>query len=389
MARAGLCYAARVQTRTRNAIALAAFVAAAAAGLSVVARSRRTPELGGRTLDAIPSGALLVATADLAALRASPVGAPFLREGREIPGLGKVRDVCGFDPIDALEEAALAIPAAGDSGEFGLVASGPVDHDAVIACAAKVIEARGGRPVITTIGGFRSVRDASLATSGGEIAARKGGPLLLGAGTYLRSMIDAADGRAPSVRSSRAHAALGREIAGASVAIRVTVVLSPEQRRTLVEELESGGAAASPARSISGGALGVRVGASVAMHGVIACDDAAACDRLAVSIQRARDARAGDALLRLLGVSALLEKVRVEPAGELVHARVDVPTEQAAQLAERLLSLRGLTRREPAERAARPKLPPDEVITPRPGPPSAPPSASASPASSAGSPGKH
>lgn len=371
-----------MQTRTKNAIVLAAVVAAAASGLAVVAKHRRSPDLGGRTQDAIPSGALLVATADLAALKASPVGAPFLREGREIPGLGKVRDVCGFDPVDQLDEASLAIPSAGDSGEFGLVAAGPVDHDAVIACAAKVIEARGGKPVITTIGAFRSVRDASLATSGGEIAARKGGPLLLGAGTYLRAMIDAADGRTPSVRSSRAHAALGREVAGAS--IRATVVLSPEQRRTLAEELESGGAADSPARSITGGALGASIGPSVAVHGVLACDDAAACDRLSRTIARARDARAGDPLLRLMGLAALLEKVKLEPAGELLHARVDVPAEQAALLAERLLALRGMARREPPPETVRRKAapPPDEVISPKPSAtPSAAPSGAAAPRS--------
>ena len=372
-----------MQTRTRNAIVLAVTGAAIAVGLASVARTQKTPELRARVVDAIPSGALLVATADLAALRSSPVGVPFLREGREIQGLGKVRDVCGFDPIDALTEAAIAIPAAGDAGEFGLVAVGKVDDEAVIACAAKVISARGGNPVVTTIGGFRSVRDATLSVSGGEIAARKGGPLLLGAGTYLRSMIDAADGRTPTIRSSRAHAALGREIEGAS--IRVTVVLTPDQRRTLLDELAESGAKGSPAASIAGGALGVRIGPTVGVHGVIACDDAAACGRLADALGKARDARAGDALLRLVGVGALLERIAIEPRGELVHARVDMPAEQAALLAERLLALRGASprsRRAPAEEpsarsAARP--PPDEVLAPA----SASASASAPPATSA------
>jgi len=94
-----------VQTRTRNAIAFTLAAAVAAAGLGVIARARKAPDLSGHALDAIPAGAFLVATADLAALRASPAGAPFLREGRTIPGLGKVRDVCGFDPLDTLTEA--------------------------------------------------------------------------------------------------------------------------------------------------------------------------------------------------------------------------------------------------------------------------------------------
>jgi hypothetical protein len=373
-----------VQTRTRNAIVLAVTGAAIAAALASVARTQKTPVLRPQIEGAIPSGALLVATADLAALKSSPVGAPFLREGREIQGLGKVRDVCGFDPIDALTEAAIAIPSAGDAGEFGLVAVGTVDDEAVIGCASKVISARGGNPVVTTIGSFRSVRDATLAVSGGEIAARKGGPLLLGAGTYLRSMIDAADGRTPTIRSSRAHAALGREIAGDSV--RVTVVLSHDQRRTLVEELSANGEKGSPMASIAGGALGVKIGPTVAVHGLVSCDDAAACERLAGAIGKARDARAGDPLLRLVGVGALLEKIAIEPRGELVHARVEMPAEQAALLAERLLSLRGAGRRPPQEETpARRPLPPDEVIKATPTATATPsatvaPSASAAPA---------
>ena len=84
--------------------------------------------------------------------------------------------MCGFDPMDTLSEVAIAIPAAGDAGEFGLVATGAVDDEALLACASKVIDARGGHAVTTSVGSFRSVRDAALSTNGGEIAVRKGGP---------------------------------------------------------------------------------------------------------------------------------------------------------------------------------------------------------------------
>ncbi|APR82333.1 Sulfate adenylyltransferase [Minicystis rosea] len=354
-----------MKTQSRNAIVFAAAGLVIAGGLAVVTQHKKAPELTGRALDAVPSGALLVATADLGALRASPVGAPFLREGREIPGLGKVRDVCGFDPMDTLTEAAIAIPASGDSGEFGLVASGPINDDALITCASKVIEARGGRPVVTNMGSFRSVRDTSLATAGGEIAVKKGGPLLLGAGTYLRTMIDTADGRAPSIRSSRAHTALAGEIG--SAALRVTVVLSAEQRRALAEEVESAGAPGSPARAVTGGALGLTLGPSVAVHGIVSCDDASACARLAETLQKAREARAGDPLARILGLATVLEKLSIKPEGELIQARVDVPADQATMLAERLLALRSLRRSAPEEPTAtrEPKKPhADEVIGP-------------------------
>jgi hypothetical protein len=352
-----------VQTRTRNAIAGTAAVAIIVGGVAAMAlRSHKAS--GGHALDAIPSGALLVATADLAALRASPVGVPFLRESREIPGLGKVRDVCGYDPMDTLTEVAVAIPAAGDAGEFGLVATGPIDDDALLACASKVIDARGGQAVTTPVGSFRSVRDASLSITGGEIAVRRGGPLLLGAGAYLRAMIDAADGRAPSIRSSVAHTFLDHAVGDASV--RVSMVLTPEERRTLAEELESGGAAGSPAASIRAGALGVQLGPTVGLHAIVSCESASACAALVPKLAAARDAYAQDLTIRVVGFGAILERIKIAAEGDLVHARVELPAEQAALLADRLVTLRGLRHPMPgpsAERQPAPPPAPDEVIT--------------------------
>jgi hypothetical protein len=343
-----------LQTRTKNALTLGVVAVALGAGLVVLARQKGSPDLASHALDAIPAGALLVASADLDALRASPVGAPFLREGREIPGVGKVKDVCGFDPMDTLSEVALAIPASGDAGEFGVVAAGKIDDEAILACAAKVIEARGGHAMVTPIGGFRTVRDSGL-PGGGEIAVRKGGPLLLGAGSYLRAMIDAADGRAGSIRSSVAHSQLGKQIDGG--AVRVTVVLSPDQRKSLVEELAIDGAKDSPAASVVAGALGVKLGPRVALHGVIACEQADACARFATVLKAARDARANDYATRLVGFSTVLEQLTIEPAGELIHLRVELDAEQAATLADRVLKLRGVSHPMPN---------PDDVMPPAP-----------------------
>jgi hypothetical protein len=347
-----------VQTRTRNAIVFGAVAVVATTGFAALAHYRQAHDLAAHALDAVPSGALLVATADLTALRASPVGAAFLREGREIPGLGKVRDVCGFDPMDTLTEVAVAIPAAGDAGEFGLVAAGPVDDEALVGCASRVIDARGGHAVTTAVGSFRSVRDATLSITGGEIAVRRGGPLLLGAGAYLRAMIDAADGRSPTIRSSTAHAFLAREVGEASA--RVTVVLTPEQRRTLAEELESGGAAGSPAAAVRAGALGVKLGQVVSLDAVVSCENATACAELARALGEARDARARELAVRLVGFGALLEQVKITADGGIVHARVELPADQAARLAERLVALRGMRHPMPGPDSPAPQ--PDEIL---------------------------
>jgi hypothetical protein len=367
-----------VQTRTKNGLVLLAVAAALAAGLAWLAMRRPPVDLTPRALDAIPAGALLVATVDLGALRASPVGAPFLREGREIPGIGKVRDVCGFDPMDTLTEVAVAIPAAGEGGDFGLAAAGEVQDQALLACASKIIEARGGRPVVTQIGSFSTVRDAALDAPGGEIAVRRGGPVLLGGGAYLRAMIDSADGRTPTIRSSVAHGRLASQVGGR--AARVTVVLTPEQRAQLADELALTGAGDNPAAQILAGALGVDLGPAVSLHAVIACATPPACADLGVRLKAARDARLDDYATQLVGFASALTRVQFQPDGDLLHLRVELPAEEASTLIDRLIALRGLRHPMPEPKPLRPlegidvprdagapeATPPGEVIAPAP-----------------------
>ncbi|WP_437306131.1 hypothetical protein [Sorangium sp. So ce388] len=342
-----------MQTRTRDGLVLLLAGVLLGGGLAwLLGRRQEAPPAAPRALDAVPAGALLVATLDLPALRASPAFAPFLREEREIPGLGKVRDVCGFDPMVGLTEVAVAIPAAGESGDFGLAASGAVQDEALLACASKVIKARGGQPVVSTIGSFRAVRDSS-AEGHGEIAVRPGGPILLGGGAYLRAMIDAADGRAPAVGATDAHDAIAREVGEG--AARVTVVLTPEQRAELGRELAASGAGRSPAASIRSGGVGVALGPEIAVHGAVLCDAEAPCAALGAELRAARDARAEDFATRLIGFGAVLERVAIAAEGTALHARVKLSAEEAGVLVDRLASLRG--RRQPAQPPA-PALPP-------------------------------
>lgn len=371
---------AKMKTRTRNALALA-FLAATT--ITAIAAWPKVERAKPHALDAIPDGAILLASVDLNALRHSQLGPLLLREGREIPGVAKVRDLCGFDVLETLRDVTLAIPRAGDAGEFGLSAAGPLDPDTLIVCASKLITARGGRPAVDSAGSFRTVRDATLAAGSGEIAVRRGGPLLLGEGTYLRAMIDAADGRAPSIRASTAHADLTRQVTTREArrdsihegdeVFRVTVVLSAEQRRTLAEELERGGATQSATASIVAAALAVRMGPVVTVDGVLACDTAAACATIAATLDRTRAGHAGDLGARLLGTSSMLERLKITAQGEWVHARAAVPAEQLAPFVSRLLAFQGLLRSTAPSQATPAKQqrkegmtmpPPDEVLRP-------------------------
>lgn len=349
-----------MQTRTKNAIAAAVLALAIGLCIFAIQRSRAPASLRAASLDAVPQGAILVAVADLDALRTSPAGAKLLAADRDIPGLGTVREVCGFDPMERIRELAIVVPAGGDEGDFGLVAAGDAQDDAILACASKVIEGRGGKPVITTVGSFRTVRDATMILSGAEIAVKRGGPILLGAGPYLRAMIDAADGRIATIRASVAHARLADLVEGS--AVRATVVLTPKQREDLARDLAEGGGPRA-AGSILALAVGAKLGAMVSVRAVIACETAASCADVAAILSKARDARAADFATKLVGFSKILEDTQIRAEGESVQIAAEVPADQAATLFERLLLLRGVRHPMPSgtdlPKAAAPAEPPD------------------------------
>jgi hypothetical protein len=332
-----------MRTATKNALVFGVAALATGAALWAVGQRQKTPPVaGGRALEAIPAGAILLATADLDTLRVSPIAGPFLMPGREIQGVGKIKDVCGFDPLDKIKDVAVAIPAAGDSGEFGLAASGDFQEDAILDCAARVIQRRGGQPVTVPVGSFRAVHDGASA-SGGEIAVRKGGPLLLGGGAYLRAMIEAAEGKTPAIRTSKAHAALIAAVGDGS--IRLTFVLSPEQRKSLAGDLDR-------AASVLAGGLAVTLGPVVKVHAVLQCPSAEACADVAHSLVSAKQARAADLGTRIAGFGAVLDRLSIEPEGPMVHARVEVAPDEAATLIDMALKLGGFRHPMPSDTSA-------------------------------------
>lgn len=333
-----------MRTRTRNALVVAGLLAVIGAGLAQVGADRNTEEVLAPApaiapLDVVPEDAILLVTADVKALRGEALTAPLFERGRVIPGLGPVEDVCGFDPIEGLREVALAIPTRGDDGDFGVVASGTIPSDALLACASKVIEARGGRPVQTRVGDYQTVRDVSLARPGGEIAVRSGGPALLGSGAYLRSMIDASSGSTPSVVGHQEHARL-RTAVGLG-AVRLSMVLSPEQRAAVAEEIQRSGA--TPGRlptalgQVSAVALGLALeGESMRLHGIVACDSEPAARQIADSLRGSLKERAADAAMRFVGLSELLERSTVRVTSRDVHVELSLGTEEASRLITRL-----------------------------------------------------
>jgi hypothetical protein len=329
--------------RMTTFVAIAGAVAAIGAAAYAI-HARNQPETlppapaHADALDAVPDQSMLVVTVDLRALRASPLGGALAGPGARAL-LGDVKATCGFEPFDSLDQLALAAPATGSDGDFGIVGSGPIDQPAMLECATKVIAARGGKPIATAVGSFKSVRDVSERASGttGEIAVRAGGPLLIGSGDFMRAMIDTADGALPTVKTNAAHAALREAVADGSAA-ELSIVLSPAQRATIAEEVDSsGGKAPAGLKGVLAAALGAKVTSeTVQLHGVILVADDRQAKELAGALDDVRKQRSENPLLRRLGLGSLLERVRVNADGKEVHVRLEATIFEVQQFLEKL-----------------------------------------------------
>ena len=193
---------------------------------------RRTGELGAAQQSAatsplalIPPGSAFVLSADVAQLRRAPLGAILAQRFGQLGGpSGDLSTLCGFDPLAALDELALAVPSAGKAEsahaeDFGVVATGHFSAAQITRCASAAISQRGGEPVLAQLGAFSSVRDRKRA--GGEVAARDGGLLIVSGGSYFRDLLDAAAGN-PSHREHEdakdaRHVALRRALGSGAI----------------------------------------------------------------------------------------------------------------------------------------------------------------------------
>lgn len=266
---------------------------------------------------------------DLRQVRQSALGAALTGGGREIAGLGSLTELCGFDPTEQIQELALATPASND-GEpaLGIVATGDFEPERIAGCVAKVISRRGGSPVQSRIGEFSSVRDRSR--DGAEVAVRPGGPVLVGEGAYFRAMLDAADGRGPTLLGDEAHATL-RDAVGGQGAVTVTFVTKPGWLERWVAKDE---ALAAPLGSVRAGALRVDLEPSPRATLLLSCPSAPTCTELGKWAEKTQsDGRAG--LERELGADPVADaKVSVEPSAVRLQLVFD-----ASKLQKLLLAL--------------------------------------------------
>jgi len=342
------CYLRDALSPRRQYLLFFGLVVAVIAAAFALGRSRASTTL----LDSVPRDAWLVASVDVAALRASPLAAPLLGGGEKtpIPGLGSLVARCGFDPVTRLREVVVTSPENGERGDFGVAFSGDLTKDELSKCAENVIRARGGSPATSTRGGFTLVQDARDATHA-RLAYREGGPFLVGSGSWLDAMIDATEHKTERLRPE--HTELRAALAGkdgARSAIVVTALLPASVRDKLKAELgpELGGAgdkAYAGVLAVNAAGIAVRLGGPAAdpaastteIAAELRCETDSACDEVKKLIERKRLSFARDLTVRLIGLGPLLDSLTVDGHGVALEATARASTGELARGLQRII----------------------------------------------------
>lgn len=276
-----------------------------------------------KPLEIVPPGAAFVLSADLKTLRENPLARRLFAE--RLRSVAAAPPGCGLDPVNDLDELVIAVPNASPlprdlerpfaSGALAVIGSGRFRASAVADCAAAAIRARAGDPVHTPIGSFLGVRDRKGGDA--EIVARDG-LLVVSEGSYLRAVLDAADGKGADGSElertrDRLHAELRRRL-GDETPLRATLSLPAGW---LEQTLADPAASASPISKLRSAAVGVKLGASVTLDGLLASEtaaDATALESVLRSLARHTD---------LLSVSIRANGVELEVRAELSEASVE------------------------------------------------------------------
>jgi hypothetical protein len=326
-------------TRRRNLIVLVAVLAISgvAAYFSAPAPRQST------ATDAIPAGAFLVATLDLAGLRASPLAA-------EIGAFREVDEVsrrCGFDPLERAKTVAIGVPEKPD-GVFGLAVTSDLGRDELARCADRVMTARGAAPRITQKDGWALLEQDEVTEAlapKGKIAYRDGEPLLIARGDYLADMQAALDGKRERAFADAEHSALRAAVLthARSPLLLATAVLPKSLRDKLKKELEAeaeaepGGSAAETMNavlSVSSVALAVsahRGSSDLDLFAELHCESAASCVTVRDFIDRKRKALARQAGVRFIGLGALLDQLALDAHGTSLDITLTAPESEMAR----------------------------------------------------------
>jgi hypothetical protein len=312
-------------------LALAAIVGLLAYGLS-----RR--ETGPRDLLAsAPERAMLLAELDVPALRASSLFLELV--GESDAGLDRIREACGFDPLDSFRTVQVFVLRAPEPGgddeeealdEVAFVARGDLDHEALARCVGEVVSGDGGGVHRTILEGA----DAIASDHGTSVAAFLGRDgVVAGADVVVAELLRIQAGASPAMarddrleRLLRRVGRVGREGAEERAHVRAVARLPRQWQRFLgrLGELAAEDVPLDRARALG---LGASLADGVSVSLAIDLDSAdAASDAQHAIERRITDARR-DPELAASALAVTLAHLDVDAAGGdlVLRATLDRP----------------------------------------------------------------
>jgi hypothetical protein len=336
--------------------------------------------------DAVPRDSFLVATANLAELRRSPlyevllgkdpgsstpalVGTPVLN-ARAL-GMGTLADACGFDPLSRVDTLAVAVPEEGDKGELGVAARVNVTGDELSRCTSALADKRGGKIETKQVGSFAVVEDpaeASADRARPRLAYGHGGLLVAGRGAWFDAMVAASDHKAPGAREAPAHVAMRTSLMNRdgwrSPTLVVSALLPRSLRDRIKNEMGAEVGAKDNSQNVMGGVLGVSMvglalkagtsGQNLDVAVELVCDKEAggarmddgaeACGLVEKLILKKRLEWSKELTLRMVGLGPLLDSIEVKRDGARLRVTAGAPASALANAIDRVLRFRARQR---------------------------------------------
>lgn len=172
-------------------------------------------------LAAIPRDVPVLFTLNLEAPHADLLRSILFNPDHELAGLGRLRDVCGYDPSPEVEALAVAAFGADTREEpepsLGVVAGGSFDMQRLAGCVAQLIRSRGGTPKSQRAGSITLIEDGRKGSA--AIALLDHGLVLVSPRSELHQMLEALDGNRPNVNENPTHQRLRASVSSGSIAV--------------------------------------------------------------------------------------------------------------------------------------------------------------------------
>ena len=312
-----------------------------------------------RLLRAIPKDAALLFTLDLEAPHTDSLRALLFNPAHELPGVGQLQEVCGYDPSPRVKALAVAAfrPSESDPSrpEFAVVAGGDFEMPRLAGCIERLVETKGGRAERQRSGSITLIRDQHGSDT--EIALLDQGLVLVSTRQHLRQLLQALDGKAPNVGENPTHRSLRAAVGGQAPLIGTLAF----QRGWLTELFSDEDAERSPLAQLRAAALRLDLGDEVALDALLRCERAADVAPLQRFLNQLRERLAPALSEQGLGA---LDRFELEPQGQDLRLRWKLDENTLDQLIQRL----NQPLKAPPPPSAAPPIPAEELIPAKPQP---------------------